>query len=229
MTMVRVILYLLALLVAAPVCSAQIAFDQMELSVTPKPGEKEVSAIFRFTNMGPGSVRISSTKTSCSCTVATLDRDRYETGERGVILATFTIGDRTGDQVKLIQVVTDSPEVPPIELTMKIHLPGPSVDVTQAVWTVGQPLTSHMITITVPANDPMRLVGASSSSGSFDCRLDKTERPHVYTVTITPRDTSAQVLDTIVIETVPASKLIIAAMVMPLSSPSPAPSIPAKP
>lgn len=50
---------------------------------------------------------IESTNPDCGCVVAGLEKKRYEPGERGEILARFTMGDRRGQREKSIRVSTD--------------------------------------------------------------------------------------------------------------------------
>ena len=70
-------------------------------------------AHFKFKNTGDKPVKILAVHPSCGCTTAQLAHDTIAPNETGEIVATFTIGQRTGVQKKVITVTTDdSPDQP---------------------------------------------------------------------------------------------------------------------
>jgi hypothetical protein len=100
-------------IVLFPVTSlAQIHWTQRIVELRPKPDEAQVVATFPFTNEGKEPVTITSLRTSCDCTTASLAKHTYAPGQGGSIMATFTVGGRTGPQTKTILVqTTDKVEV----------------------------------------------------------------------------------------------------------------------
>jgi hypothetical protein len=85
---------------------AQLQWPHRSIELRPKPDEPQVVATFPFTNAGKEPVTITSLKTSCDCTTASLAKHTYAPGEGGEITATFTVGGRSGLQSKTILVQT---------------------------------------------------------------------------------------------------------------------------
>jgi len=85
---------------------SQLHWVQRSAELRPKPDEAQVVATFPFTNAGSEPVTITSLRTSCDCTTASLAKHTYAPGEGGSITATFTVGGRTGPQTKTILVRT---------------------------------------------------------------------------------------------------------------------------
>src|SRR5687768_15159509 len=107
-----------------PVTSwAEIQWPQRSVELRPKPDEAQVVATFPFTNLGSEAVTITSLRTSCDCTRASLAKHTYASGEGGSITATFTVGGRTGPQTKTILVQTTDKAEGTVLLTMQVHLP----------------------------------------------------------------------------------------------------------
>ena len=103
--MERITIYLVSL--CFPLTAmAQIEWAKRSVELRPKPDEAQVVATFPFTNAGTEPVTITSLRTSCDCTTASLAKHTYAPGEGGSITATFTVGGRTGPQTKTILVQT---------------------------------------------------------------------------------------------------------------------------
>ena len=112
------------LIVLLPVASsAQIQWPQRIIELRPKPDQAQVVATFPFTNAGSEPVTITSLRTSCDCTTASLAKHTYAPGEGGSITATFTVGGRTGPHTKTILVQTTDKLEGTVLLTMQVHLP----------------------------------------------------------------------------------------------------------
>lgn len=101
---------ILALAFAAaisPALRAELVFDTTQIDYTAEVGEQSYTAEFPFTNKGDATVTIADVRSSCGCTVPTLEKDVYAPGETGKIQAIFTYGARSGPQHKVITVTTD--------------------------------------------------------------------------------------------------------------------------
>ena len=77
---------------------------------------------FKFKNIGKNSIRILSVTTSCACTIARLEKDKYDPEEYGEINGTFNIGGRRGFQEQEITVHTDDVSQSQIKLRLKIKI-----------------------------------------------------------------------------------------------------------
>ena len=88
---------------------AELKWEQTLIELHPAAGDKEAVGHFKYQNTGNQPVRIKSVHTSCGCTAAQTQKDEVPPGDKGEIMATFKIGDRTGTQVKAVTVATDDP------------------------------------------------------------------------------------------------------------------------
>src|SRR6202007_656266 len=86
---------------------AQLKWDQPQQKLSVKPGEKAVTAKYRFTNNSTSPVTIVDVRPSCGCTTATLAKKTYAPGESGEIDATFSFAGHVGHQEKWIYVSTN--------------------------------------------------------------------------------------------------------------------------
>src|SRR5207245_2343796 len=84
---------------------AQHALDCCHASVS----DKTAYAHVKYQNTGTTPVHFKSVKASCGCTTTQTQKEMVNPGEKGEIVATFTIGDRTGQQIKTVTVQTDDP------------------------------------------------------------------------------------------------------------------------
>ncbi|MBI4027385.1 MAG: DUF1573 domain-containing protein, partial [Verrucomicrobia bacterium] len=94
----------LGLMFLPSVALAQLSWENKLLDFHPTYAEKSVSGAFAFKNAGNYPVKILSVQSNCGCTTTKLDKNLYEPGESGQIVATFTIGQRIGFQQKDILV-----------------------------------------------------------------------------------------------------------------------------
>lgn len=103
---VRAFVSLLALALT-PAIHAGLVFADDQITHAAESGEESFRAQFRFTNQGEETVTIGDIRSTCGCTVPSLDQKTYEPGESGTITAVFTYGQRTGRQQKTIMVPTN--------------------------------------------------------------------------------------------------------------------------
>ena len=77
-----------------------LTFDPSQVELHPSLTDKTAVAHFKFKNTGDKPVKILAVHPSCGCTTAQLAHDTIAPNETGEIVATFTIGQRTGVQKK---------------------------------------------------------------------------------------------------------------------------------
>lgn len=65
--------------------------------------------IFKFTNKGKGTLKISGVTSRCGCIAAEPDKKDYQPGESGEIKVLFNTQGRSGNQEKEIKVTTNDP------------------------------------------------------------------------------------------------------------------------
>src|SRR5260370_26922638 len=88
---------------------AELKWEQSTVDLHPSVSDKTAVAHFKYQNTGTTPVHFKSVKASCGCTTTQTQKEVVNPGEKGEIIATFTIGDRTGQQLKTVTVQTDDP------------------------------------------------------------------------------------------------------------------------
>jgi len=137
---------------------AQLTWEQREVAQQATAFDLTKQFVFPFRNDGDHPVTITSLTSSCGCTTATLETDRYAPGDGGAITATFDIGDRRGPQTKTLTVRTDDPRSPVIKLVVKL-------DIAQVIelkprlllWRKGEARTPKTVEIVVHRPDLLTL------------------------------------------------------------------------
>lgn len=101
---------------------AELLFECEVLECEIPQSQSQYKFSFKFKNVSSNSIRILSVKSSCSCTVATLEENIYKPNESGEIKGIFNIGNRQRLQEQEIIVHTDSVSQSLIKLRLKINL-----------------------------------------------------------------------------------------------------------
>ena len=94
---------------------ADLDFKTKRVTYKAKPAEKQFEATFSFKNTGKNPIDITKVDSNCGCLSAKTDKDRYEKGESGKVVAVFKIGSAEGVQSKSINLIykEDKPVVKP--------------------------------------------------------------------------------------------------------------------
>lgn len=105
-------------------CSFARALDWESTSATlaPRPGRDVVLATYRFANHGKSVVHMLGIQTSCGCTDAVVNPTDVPVGGTGTVEVVFTIGRRTGHQVRDVFVQSDDAKTP-TKLTLTVDIP----------------------------------------------------------------------------------------------------------
>ena len=131
-------------------CTAQLRWETRELEFSPAIDQKEVTADFRFQNVGQSEIKITSVNTSCGCTTAALEKNTIAPGEKGEIKATFNVGERVGLQQKTISVESTDPESPKTSLTLRVRIPAVAqVSPNSLQWQLGGAPSAQTINIRI--------------------------------------------------------------------------------
>ena len=181
---------------------AELKWDQTTLELHPTYGEKEAVGHFKYQNAGKTPVKLTSVKTSCGCTAAKSRQDEVAPGEKGEITATFSIGNRTGTQVKTVTVETDDAASPRTTLTLKAVLPeGLTMEPGFVSWKIGEPPTAKTLLVTAGKGYPGKKLDVQSSSPEFGATLEPVKSGGAWKITITPVQTTRNVSGVIAIKT----------------------------
>jgi len=148
---------LIALITLCPaILWAGLEFEATELDLEVGLMDDSVEAVFRFKNTGDKAVSISEPKSSCGCTVPTLEKTVYAPGEEGEIKALFTIGGRTGKQHKSVSLKTDDPKNSTVLLSFNTTIPEWCTITPRLLrWEVSSEIAGLEMTVTVA--DPERV------------------------------------------------------------------------
>lgn len=105
-----------------PAEPADMVFEEMKYDFGTISDDEKVEHVFRFTNKGVGTLRVTSTKGSCSCTVPALSKREFAPGESGEIRVIYNPTGKAGEQHQQITINTNDAETPVImvQITAKV-------------------------------------------------------------------------------------------------------------
>jgi len=180
---------------------AQLAWEQTQIELHPKPGDAEAVAQFKYENKGDKPVVIKNVRSSCGCTVASLKKNDVAPGEKGEVTATFKIGGRTGVQQKSVTVETDDPSQPVTNLLLKAVIAQALEIVPSFVfWETGEAPKPKKITVKANKDLPVTKIDVSSSSPDFTTKVEKGAGAGEFVIQVLPRDTSRMLAATLTIK-----------------------------
>src|SRR6184192_3386790 len=218
---------------------AELKWEQTSVELHPGFSDKQSVAHFKYENTGETVVHFKSVHASCGCTTAQTQKDQVPPGEKGEITATFTIGDRTGTQVKTVTVETDDPANPKTVLTLRTIIPQ-QLDITPTFvfWKQGEKPDPKAITVKVGKEFTVNHIKVTSSSPDFQTKVEETGKGE-FKIDIQPKETNSLLASTLTIQPEDSPKVFYAtaritgaptAPVAPAAPPAPkAPTVPSSP
>jgi hypothetical protein len=206
----------LCFLVAAST-QAALVFEKTELDLNPELGASKVDAVFKYENKGDTPIHIKAVKPSCGCTTAALAKNDVAPGEKGQITATFTIGDRSGVQVKTVTVETDDPKAPQTVLTFKANI-AQLLDLQPSFvfWQANEPAQPKTIIAKAAKGTTIKKVDVTASSADFTAKVEPGSNGE-FKIQVQPKDTTKPLNATLTIkpDITPAKLYFASARVMP--------------
>jgi Protein of unknown function (DUF1573) len=186
-------LILLLLLGSGTQIFAQLKWEQPQQKFSVKPGDKAVTAKYRFTNEGASPVTIVDVRPSCGCTTATLAKKTFASGESGEIDAKMNFAGHTGHQEKWIYVTTNPAGKEPTLLTLAVDIP-PDVTIEPefVMWRLGDPVTAKTIRVVVPDGFPAKIVAVQTDNPAIQVQLQP-QAGNQWEVKVTPSGTNSLV------------------------------------
>jgi hypothetical protein len=181
---------------------AELKWEQTTLELNPAVTEKQAIGHFKYQNTGKEPVRFKSVKASCGCTTAQTQKEQVGPGEKGEITATFTIGDRVGQQVKTVSVETDDPKQPMTVLTLKTNI-SQILEVTPnfVFWQMGEDPTPKTITAKAGKDVPIQELQVTSQNPQFETKVDKGPAAGQFRINIKPKETKMAAFTTVAVKT----------------------------
>ena len=172
---------------------AELKWEQTTIELHPTPGDEKAVGHFKYQNTGNKSVRFTSVRTSCGCTVTQTQKEEVAPGGNGEITATFSIGDRTGTQLKTVTVETDDPANARTVLTLKAVIPQDlQVAPTFVFWQQGEAPKPKIIEVTAEKDYPVKHLKVTSSSPDFEPKVQETGAGQ-FKISIQPKETNRPV------------------------------------
>lgn len=181
----------LSILLAAA-ARAELKWEQNTIELHPALGDKQAVAHFKYQNTGTTAIHFKSVKASCGCTTTQTQKDVVNPGEKGEVIATFNIGDRTGPQMKNVTVQTDDPNPAQATtvLTLKANItPALEIKPTFLYWTSGEAPKPKKISIKAAKEFPVKEISIKSNNQNFESKMEP-GKPGEWSLEVTPKDTS---------------------------------------
>ena len=205
--------HILAFILSIIVCfgaRAELKWDKTEVELHPTPADKQAVGHFTYQNAGKEPVHFKSVHASCGCTTAQTQKDQVPPGDKGEITATFTIGDRTGTQVKTVTVETDDPANPKTVLTLRTIIPQQlEITPTFVFWKQGEKPDPKTITVKVGKEFTVNHIKVTSSSPDFQTKVEEAGKGE-FKIDVQPKETNNLVASTLTIQPEDSQKVFYA-------------------
>jgi hypothetical protein len=183
---------------------ADLKWEQNTIDLHPAVGDKTAVAHFKYQNTGTTPVHFKSVKASCGCTTTQSQKEVVNPGEKGEIIATFNIGDRTGQQLKTVTVQTDDPNPTQATtiLTLKATIPQSlEIKPTFVYWQSGEEPKPKKISIKAAKDFPAKDITVKSNSQNFESKVEPGSSSGEWTIEVTPKETSHPMGTSLLIQT----------------------------
>lgn len=179
----------------APAVQADLTFENTGIEAHAAADAEKVVALFPFENKSKGTVTIDRYESGCSCIGVEVSGGKmaYAPGEKGVVRATFDIGNFRGEVNKPIQVWLkgDAAATPSIGLNVKVFVPVlVEIQPKTLRWVIGAPVETQTFHLKVVHNEPIKVVSAEGGAGKYEVKLITIKEGESYDVQVTPLDLS---------------------------------------
>jgi hypothetical protein len=171
----------------------ELKWEQNVIDLHPAVGDKTAVAHFKYQNTGTTPVHFKSVRASCGCTTTQSQKEVVNPGEKGEVVATFNIGDRTGQQMKTVTVQTDDPNPSQATtlLTLKANIAQAlEIKPTFVYWQSGEEPKPKKISIKASKDFPAKNITVKSNSQNFESKVEPSKTSGEWTIEVTPKDTS---------------------------------------
>jgi len=197
----RVLIFQIGLALALGVSArAGLIWENTEVDLHPTLSDKAVVAHFKYKNTGDKPITITHAHSSCGCTVAAPPKDPIAPGRSGEIVATFTIGDRVGEQTKTVEVRTDEPDSAPTVLKLKATIPRLlEYKPPLLYWRDWEKRMPKTIDVTI-GDSPITNLDVTSADPSIKIETVAIPKEKAFRITVTPPSENRQINATLKIQ-----------------------------
>ena len=183
---------------------AGLEFEKTVFEHTAQHADTEFPVEFKFKVTGGKTVTIKDIATYCSClkAVAKGDKMEYKDGETGVIEAKFLLGTFEGELTKQVDILTDDPAQPEIQLAVKVTIPPIfKMEPESLKWDVGEEAKSKSIKVTVLDEKEIAITGLETSRENMAAEVKEVKKGKEYQITLTPKTTAEPMLGVLRVDT----------------------------
>src|SRR5712691_838177 len=199
----RILTFTLSIFVCAA-ARAELKWEQTTVDLHPAVGDKQAVAHFKYENVGKTPVHFKSVHASCGCTAAQSQKEQVAPGEKGEVTATFSIGDRTGQQVKTVTVQTDDPNPTQATtiLTLKAMIATPfEIKPTFVYWQSGEEPKPKTVMVKASKDFPAKNLTVKSNSQAFTAKVEPGASAGEWKIEIQPKETTRPTATALTIQT----------------------------
>jgi hypothetical protein len=165
----------------------KIQFDKTVYDFGKVTQVETVSGIFKFKNVGEGTLKLEPPKPSCGCTIAGLKPDTLKPGESGELAFTLSLGHYKTLMEKHISVKSNDPLTPDILLTIKVDYT-PLYDINPMTLAPSLPLginvTNVFTTLTRTDGKPLHIVKLDPSKTWITAQIDPAAKADASTARV---------------------------------------------
>ncbi|MEX1049420.1 MAG: DUF1573 domain-containing protein [Akkermansiaceae bacterium] len=192
--------------VLTAITQAGLKFESLLLEVHAPADAETVTADFKFANQSGRPVSITKSDSGCSCLSVQISDGKllYAPQEKGLVRATFAMGNFSGtvDKVIAIWLDQDPADQPSVKLTVRIHIPVlVALEPKTLRWSTGGDTGPQTLRVTMAQGEMIRILNVTSSSETFGVETTTVEEGKIYDLIVTPSATDAPVLGILRIET----------------------------
>jgi Protein of unknown function (DUF1573) len=152
----------------------KIQFDQTVVDFGKTSQVETVSGVFRYRNVGDGTLKLEKPQPQCGCTVAGLKPDTLLPGETGELSFTLNLGRSRAKLEKRITVVSNDPQTPQTLLTVKADYV-PLYDISpislSPMIALGAKSENQLVTVTRSDGQPLKIDSIQSSKPWITTRI----------------------------------------------------------
>jgi hypothetical protein len=186
--------------------AAGLTFESTLLEIHAAADARTAVADFKFENKTDKPVVITRYEKTCSCVSVQVNGGKlnYLPGEKGVLRATFDLGNFSGavDKMIVMWLDGDAEVKPSVTLTVRVHIPVLVVmDAKTLKWTLGGNAEPQKIDIQMTHTKPIRILRTTCTSELFKTELKTLEEGKHYELWVTPLEINSPGLAIIRLET----------------------------
>lgn len=165
---------------------ANLEFDKNIIEQTALLDSKSLDVEFKFKNNSKNKIAITEISTTCTCTLAKLNKNCYTENEEGVIKGIFHISDRQGIQDQKIIIKTDNANQPQIILSIRVIVPKfATITPSLLFWHTGDRPDSKNVSINLAKDLGVTLKSITCDSNNFILTYKEKEEGE-YNLFVTP-------------------------------------------